>query len=46
MTASAFTKERLAKALAMIYETDKKFREGYRNDQLIMETLVLALTAK
>jgi DNA polymerase-3 subunit delta len=46
MTASAFTKERLAKAITMIYETDKKFREGYRNDQLIMETLVLALTAK
>jgi DNA polymerase-3 subunit delta len=46
MTASAFSKERLAKAVAMIYETDKKFREGYRNDQLIMETLVLALTAK
>ncbi len=46
MTASALTKERLAKALIMIYETDKKFREGYRNDQLIMETLVLGLTAK
>jgi DNA polymerase III subunit delta len=46
MTASAFTKERLAKAIAMIYETDKKFREGYRNDQLIMETLVVGLTAK
>lgn len=46
MTAGAFTKERLAKAVAMIYETDKKFREGYRNDQLVMETLVLALTAK
>ncbi len=46
VTAGAFTKERLAKAISMIYETDKKFREGYRNDQLIMETLVLALTAK
>jgi DNA polymerase-3 subunit delta len=44
-TASAFTKEHLTRALALIYETDKKFREGYRDDQMIMETLVLALTA-
>jgi DNA polymerase-3 subunit delta len=44
-TASAFSKDRLAKALSAIYETDKKFREGYRDDRLIMETLVLALTA-
>jgi DNA polymerase III subunit delta len=44
-TASAFSKDRLATALSAIYETDKKFREGYRDDRLIMETLVLALTA-
>ena len=44
-TASAFTKEHLAKAVRVIYETDKKFREGYRDDQVIMETLVLTLTA-
>jgi DNA polymerase-3 subunit delta len=44
-TASAFTKEHLARALALIYDTDKKFREGYREDRMIMETLVLALTA-
>ncbi len=44
-TASAFTKERLAKGIALIYETDKKFREGYKDDRLIMESLVLALTA-
>ncbi len=43
-TASAFTKEHLAKALGLIYETDKKFREGYKDDRVIMETLVLALT--
>ncbi len=46
VTAGAFTKERLAKAVAAIYETDKKFREGYRDDRLIMETLVLTLTSK
>ncbi len=45
-TAGAFTKDRLAGALAAIYETDKKFREGYRDDRVIMETLVLALTAR
>ena len=45
-TAGAFTRERLAKAIAMIYETDKKFREGYRDDRVIMETLVFALTSK
>ncbi len=44
-TASAFTRARLAKALALIYETDKKFREGYRDDRVVMETLVFALTA-
>ena len=43
-TASLFTREHLARALTLIYETDKKLREGYKNDQLIMETLVLALT--
>jgi DNA polymerase-3 subunit delta len=45
-TAGAFTREHLAKAVALIYETDKKFREGYRDDRLVMETLVLALTGK
>jgi DNA polymerase III delta subunit len=44
-TASAFSKDRLATGLSAIYETDKKFREGYRDDRLIMETLVLAITA-
>jgi DNA polymerase-3 subunit delta len=43
-TAGAFSQEHLGKAVAAIYETDKKFREGYRNDHLIMETLILALT--
>jgi DNA polymerase III subunit delta len=44
-TAAAFTAERLSKAIAMIYETDKKFREGYRDDRVIMETLVVGLTS-
>lgn len=44
-TASAFTKEHLAKATAAIYETDKKLREGYKDDRVIMETLVFALTS-
>ncbi|MBV8896899.1 MAG: DNA polymerase III subunit delta [Acidobacteriaceae bacterium] len=45
-TATAFTKEHLAKATAAIYETDKKLREGYKDDRVIMETLVFALTAE
>lgn len=44
LTAGAFTKEHLAKAIGLIYETDKKFREGYRDDRVIMESMVLALT--
>lgn len=44
-TTAAFTRERLAEAVALIYETDKKFREGYKDDRLVMESLVLALTA-
>lgn len=43
-TANAFTSDRLAQAVAMIYETDKRFREGYKDDQIIMETLVMSLT--
>jgi DNA polymerase-3 subunit delta len=43
-TASLFNKEHLAKATAAIYETDKKLREGYKEDRVIMETLVFALT--
>lgn len=45
-TASVFTKEHLAKAVESIYETDKKFREGYRDDRVIMESLVLVVTSK
>jgi DNA polymerase III subunit delta len=44
-TAAAFTHKHLAAAVALIYETDKKLREGYKDDRLIMESLVLALTA-
>jgi DNA polymerase-3 subunit delta len=43
-TAAAFPKEHLATATAAIYETDKKLREGYKDDRVIMETLVFALT--
>lgn len=43
-TAAGFTRDHLAKAVAIIYETDKKFRDGYRDDRIIMESLVLALT--
>lgn len=45
-TASAFTVEHLSKALTLIYETDRKFRDGYRDDRIVMESLVLALTAR
>jgi DNA polymerase-3 subunit delta len=45
-TASAFSRERLEKAVALIYETDKKFRDGYKDDRVVMETLVFALTTQ
>lgn len=45
-TAAAFSQRHLTKAVALIYETDKKFREGYRDDRVVMETLIFALTAK
>lgn len=44
-TANAFSREDLTKTIALIYDTDKKFREGYRDDQVVMESLVLALTS-
>lgn len=44
-TAAAFSAERLSEAVALIYETDKKFRDGYRDDRIVMESLVMALTA-
>ena len=43
-TAAAFKQEDLAAAVGLVYETDKKFREGYRDDRIIMERLVFALT--
>lgn len=43
-TANTFTKERLAQAVALIYETDKKFRDGYKDDRIVMECLVVGLT--
>ncbi|MBV8071549.1 MAG: DNA polymerase III subunit delta [Acidobacteriaceae bacterium] len=45
-TAGAFTREHLAKAVALIYDTDRKFRDGYRDDRVVMESLVLALTSR
>lgn len=45
-TASAFAAPQLMHAVTLIYETDKKFREGYKDDRLVMEGLVLALTTK
>jgi DNA polymerase III delta subunit len=43
-TAAAFSQPHLARAVVAIYETDKKYREGYKDDQLIMETLILSVT--
>ncbi len=44
-TASAFPKDSLSRAVEMLYDTDKKFRDGYKDDRIIMELLVMALTA-
>lgn len=45
MTANAFTKERLAKAIELIYGTDRNFRDGYKDDRIVMESLIFAMTA-
>lgn len=45
-TASAFTKERLSRAVELIYETDRNFRDGYKDDRLVMESLILAMTVE
>jgi DNA polymerase III subunit delta len=44
-TAAAFPAERLTEAVGLIYETDKRFRDGYKDDRIVMESLVMALTA-
>lgn len=43
-TAAAFSQAHLNAAVSAIYETDKKLREGYKDDKLIMETLILTVT--
>lgn len=43
-TAGLFTSAQLSKALSLIYETDRKFRDSYKDDRTVMETLVLGLT--
>ena len=43
-TANMFKKEHLSQAIALIYETDKRFREGYKDDRIVMECLVMELT--
>lgn len=43
-TAGAFSQAHLMSAVEAVYETDKKFREGYKDDRLIMETLILKVT--
>jgi DNA polymerase-3 subunit delta len=42
--AGAFSQAHLSQVVVAVYETDKKFREGYKDDRLIMETLILAVT--
>jgi DNA polymerase-3 subunit delta len=44
-TANAFSKDHLDRTIAAIYETDRKFRDGYKDDRVVMEMLVLTLTA-
>ncbi len=45
VTANAFTKERLGKAIELIYATDRNFRDGYKDDRVVMESLILAMTS-
>jgi DNA polymerase-3 subunit delta len=44
-TVSAFSKERLATAIERVYGADKALRDARPDDRVVMEELVLALTA-
>ncbi len=43
-TVSAFSKEKLERALIEVFRTDKAFRDRNPDDRLVMENLILALT--
>ncbi len=43
-TAEAFGKEQLSRALTLIYDTDRKFRDNYKDDRTVIESLVLSMT--
>lgn len=45
-TANAFSRDQLAQAIELIYATDRNFRDGYKDDRIVMETLILAMTAE
>jgi DNA polymerase-3 subunit delta len=43
-TVNAFTKKRLAAAIARVYQADKALRDARPDDRVVMEELVLSLT--
>jgi DNA polymerase III delta subunit len=44
-TVSKFTKAQLAKALDLIFETDRALRSARPDDRVVMEKFILRLTA-
>jgi len=45
-TAQAFSQERLERAVVKLFETDRGLRDARPDDRIVMEEMVLALTAK
>jgi len=45
-TAEAFSRERLERAVVKLFETDRGLRDTRPDDRIVMEEMVLALTAK
>jgi len=45
-TAAAFSRERLERAVVKLFETDRGLRDARPDDRIVMEEMVLALTAK
>ena len=45
-TATAFSAERLKKAITQIYDSDKALRDTRPDDRTIMERFVMELTAR
>ena len=45
-TVQAFPKERMERAVVKLFEADRSLRDARPDDRIVMEEMILALTAK